>query len=67
MLEARGIPTVAIASEAFEGLAEQMARELRMPDARVVVVGHPIGGTPEATLDSWADAALEKLIRCFAS
>ena len=35
-----------------------MARALRFPDARVVVVPHPIGGTPETTLDAWAEAAL---------
>ena len=40
-----------------------MARELRFPDARIVVVPHPIGGTPPETLDTWADAALEDLER----
>ena len=30
-----------------------MARALHFPDARVVVVPHPIGGTPETTLDTW--------------
>ena len=43
-----------------------MARELRFPDARAVVVPHPIGGTPDATLEEWAEAAqddLERLLR----
>ena len=44
-----------------------MARELRIPDARVVVVPHPIGGTPESTLDSWADDAIGGLSRSLAS
>ncbi len=38
-----------------------------MPDARIVVVGHPIGGTPAEMLDQWADAALERLVRVLAS
>ena len=54
---------VAVASREFAALADQMARELRFPDARVVVVPHPIGGTPEATLDAWAEAALDDLER----
>ena len=40
-----------------------MARALRFPDARIVVVPHPIGGTPETTLDTWAEAALDDVER----
>ena len=40
-----------------------MARELRFPDARIVVVPHPIGGTDDATLEAWAAAALDELER----
>jgi hypothetical protein len=42
-----------------------MARELQIPDARVSVVSHPIGGTPDATLEAWADASVDDLIRRF--
>ncbi|GEM_PF-5539475 len=40
-----------------------MARELRFPDARVTIVPHPIGGTPNETLDQWARDALDDLER----
>ena len=40
-----------------------MARELRFPEARVTIVPHPIGGTPEETLDAWAISALDDLER----
>jgi len=39
-----------------------MARELLFPDASRIIVPHPIGGTPGATLDSWADAALDAIL-----
>jgi hypothetical protein len=54
---------IAVASEAFVGLANQMATELSIPDARIAVVPHPIGGTPEASLLERADAAIDELIR----
>jgi len=44
-----------------------MARALRIPDARIVVVPHPIGGTPNATLDDWANEAISGLSRSLAS
>jgi hypothetical protein len=36
-----------------------------MPDARVVVVEHPLGGTDEATIVRWADAAVEAAVARF--
>ena len=54
---------VAIASEAFSSLASQMAAELSIPGARIAVVPHPIGGTPDALLNAWADAAIDDLMR----
>jgi hypothetical protein len=31
----------------------------------VVVVQHPLGGTDEATIVAWADAAVERIIALF--
>ena len=54
---------VAVASEAFSSLADQVASELSIPGARIAVVSHPIGGTPEPELVARADAAVDDLIR----
>jgi hypothetical protein len=44
-------------------LADQIAEELLIPDARIAVVSHPIGGSPEKDLVARADAAIDELIR----
>ena len=36
-----------------------------LPDTRRLVLPHPIGGTDEATLHEWADAAADTLIQLF--
>ena len=50
----------------FRALTDQVAASLGMPELRIVEVDHPLGGTPEATVQSWApaaaDAALELLL-----
>ncbi len=51
-----------VASDAFSKLADQMAEELRIPEARIAVVSHPIGGSSDETLVAWADAAIDELI-----
>jgi len=40
-----------------------VACELSIPSARIAVVAHPIGGTPEAELVARADASVDDLIR----
>ena len=54
---------MAVASAAFAELASQLADDLRLPDARIAVVPHPIGGTDDATLHAWADAGVDELLR----
>jgi hypothetical protein len=36
-----------------------------MPDVRTVIVDHPLGGTDEATIVAWADAAVERVVGLF--
>jgi hypothetical protein len=57
------VVTVAVASSEFAALADRVAHELRFPEARRIVVPHPIGGTPAEELDRRADAAIDALLR----
>ena len=47
----------------FRALTDQVAASLWQPDARVLEVPHPLGGTDEATVVAWADAAVEQALR----
>ncbi|MFO7591631.1 MAG: hypothetical protein R6X23_12160 [Acidimicrobiia bacterium] len=47
----------------FRDLTGQVAASLGQPDARVVEVEHPLGGTDEATVLAWADAAVDATLR----
>lgn len=47
----------------FRALTDQVAASLGQPDARVLEVPHPLGGTDEATVVAWADAAVEQALR----
>ena len=42
-----------------------MAANFGMPDVRTVIVDHPLGGTDEQTIVSWADAAVERVVALF--
>lgn len=50
----------------FRALTDQVAASLGMPELRIVEVDHPLGGTSESTVQSWApaaaDAALDLLL-----
>ena len=48
-----------VTTERFRLLTDQVAASLGIPDARIVQVDHPLGGTDEATVLYWADAAVE--------
>ena len=50
----------------FTELTATVARNLRI-DARTLVVDHPLGGTDEPTIVSWADGAVDATIALFAS
>jgi hypothetical protein len=46
----------------FELLTNKVAANFGLPDARIVIVDHPLGGTDEDTIRRWADAAVETVI-----
>jgi hypothetical protein len=64
-LEAAGHPTVLVATASFAALARQAADAYGFPDARIVVVEHPLGGIGEddviARAERAVDAVLERL------
>ncbi len=39
-----------------------MAASFGLPDARIVVVDHPLGGTDAATIERRADAAVDEVL-----
>jgi hypothetical protein len=47
----------------FRVLTDRVASSLGQPDARILEVGHPLGGTDEATVLAWADAAADEALR----
>ncbi len=49
----------------FREVADYAAEEIGLPDARILAVGHPLGGTDEATITAWADAAVDEALRLF--
>jgi hypothetical protein len=56
---------VVVTTTKFAALTERVALNFGMPDVRTVIVDHPLGGTDEATIVAWADAAVEKVITLF--
>jgi hypothetical protein len=42
-----------------------MASNFGLPDARTLVLDHPIGGTARPVLEQWADAATDRLVELF--
>jgi hypothetical protein len=62
-LEARGIPSVFIASSVFKDAAEAQARALGFPDARRVFVAHPIQDRTDDEMRQLAESALDDVVR----
>jgi hypothetical protein len=46
----------------FELLTNKVAANFGLPDARIVVVDHPLGGTDVPTIERWADAAVDTVV-----
>src|SRR5207253_491561 len=57
-LEKAGRPTVVVTTTEFQPIAKTMAEHFGLPELRLVVLPHPIGGTPPDTLSRWADAVV---------
>ena len=46
----------------FLALTKRVAQNFGLPEARICTVEHPLGGTDEETILSWADAAADEII-----
>ena len=49
-LEAAGKPAVVVTTTKFEPIADTLSASFGLPDTRLLVLPHPIGGTDEPTL-----------------
>jgi hypothetical protein len=64
--EARGIPSVFVASNVFVDAAEAQARALGFPSAERVFVPHPIQDRTDDEMRALAEAALEDVLKALA-
>ncbi len=62
-LEARGIPSVFVASSVFKDAAEAQALALGFPSAERVFVPHPIQDRTDAEMRELAESAIEDVLR----
>jgi hypothetical protein len=46
----------------FVDLTRRVAAGFGVPDARVAVFPHPLGGTDDDTIRAWADAAVDDVV-----
>jgi hypothetical protein len=62
-VEKKGIPTVTIATTAFEELARSTMKEQGVSDMALVVVEHPIAGYNLEGIRKKADAAFPDILK----
>jgi hypothetical protein len=62
-LEARGIPSVFVASSVFQDAAEAQARALGFPSAERVFVPHPIQDRTDDEMRRLAESAVDDVLR----
>ncbi len=61
--EIEGLPAVTIASSEFDQAAQEQAKNLGLPDARYLLVPHPIQDATDAEMHAKADAVVEAVIK----
>jgi phosphoserine phosphatase len=61
-LEAAGVPTVLVATASFAALARQVADSYGLPQARIAVVEHPLGGILEADVVDRAERVVDEVL-----
>lgn len=64
-LEQLGIPTVLLSTAGFTELAEQVCALYGLPEARILSVPGPLGGSSDAQLDAMAADAVERTLGLF--
>ena len=61
-LERAGVPAVVATTTEFVDLTRRVATGFGLPDARIAVFPHPLGGTDVDTIRAWADAAVPEVV-----
>ena len=61
-LEQLGRPTVVATTTDFVDLTRRVASGFGVPEARIAVFPHPLGGTGDTTIRAWADSALDEVL-----
>jgi hypothetical protein len=61
-LEHLGIPTVVATTTGFVELTRRVAAGFGLPETRIAVFPHPLGGTDDDTILAWADAAVDEIV-----
>ena len=61
-LEKAGVPAVVVTTTKFKPIAETLAGQFGLPETRLLVLPHPIGGTERERLYEWADEGVERVI-----
>jgi hypothetical protein len=61
-LEASGIPTVVLVTEPFAELAQYSAHTEALPQARIAVIDHPLGGVGPDAVIAKASGAVETVL-----
>jgi hypothetical protein len=64
-LEKAGRPAIVVTTTEFRPIAETMAEQFGLPELRIVVLPHPIGGTDPDTLTKWAGDAVDAVLALF--
>lgn len=62
IFERRGVPSVALFTEAFEGLADAVSRGHQVPDLARVILPHPLNDRPEAEVRSAAADRIDEIV-----
>jgi len=63
LLEARGVPTIVLATDEFVELATLESNNRGVPGLPLAIVKHPLGGIPEGEVLLKVDAALDAVVR----
>jgi hypothetical protein len=61
-LEAAGVATVLVATTSFAALARQVADAYGLPDARIAVVEHPLGGIADVDVVARAERVVDEVL-----
>lgn len=64
MFEKKGVPTITLVTDQFQGLATAESNALGMPDIPLVVMPHPLGGRKRPDVAILASKAFGDIVSC---